>query len=116
MAFELWGFGGGFQLDFPSSSLGFTIIGILVLALAAIFLSQRERESFFGRLQGARERTLILLLITLQLLFTRVFIIRLDLPGFELPLGNLSRDFTISFALFAAIPWLLASGFFGVRH
>jgi PAS domain S-box-containing protein len=116
MTFELWGFGGGFHLEFPSRSFGYIIIGIYLLAIIAIFLSQKDREGFFQSLKTTRDRTLIIVLGVSQLLLTQLFIIRLDLSGFTIPGGNFQEGFVVSFALFAAVPWMLVCGLFGVRH
>lgn len=116
MGFEFWGFGGGFHLAFPSGSLGFILIGVYVLGLTSIFLSQRERESIFESLQSNPVRSKFILLLLSQLLLPQLFLIRLELPGFNSSSNDFQSASVISFALFAAVPWMLVSGFFGVRH
>jgi PAS domain S-box-containing protein len=116
MSFEFWDFGGEFHLNFPPRTFGFIFIGIYILVLLAIVLSQRGRGRFFQNLQVPRDRNLFILLGLAQLLFTQMFIIRLELPGFDPLQGNIQDNFVASFALFGALPWMIAGGLLGVPH
>jgi PAS domain S-box-containing protein len=116
MSFELWGFGGEFHLNFPLRSFGYLFIGIYILVLLAIILSQSDLGSILGKLRAPRERNLFLLLGLAQVLLTQLFIIRLELPGFDPLVADSQDQFVISFALFAALPWMIAGGLFGARH
>ena len=107
MSFEIWGFEGEFHLNFPPRTFGFIIIGIYILVLLAIVLSQRDRGRFSQNLGAAGERNLFLLLGLAQVLLTQLFILRLELPGFDPLQGNVQDHFVTSFALLGALPWMI---------
>jgi PAS domain S-box-containing protein len=114
MTVHLWGFEGA-----PYFALPMRLFGVLMLALSAsitgyvLAAGYRERLSFWRRTTGWR-LWLFLALVMLSPLLAQTFLVRIPLrPGIFIP-GVPLEPSPPTFALFGALPWVLAAGVFGI--
>jgi PAS domain S-box-containing protein len=114
MTVQLWGFEGVIYFALPMRLFGAFLL-ILSTSITAYILVRgfRERLSTWRRSAGWR-RWLFLTLIVSSPLLAQTFLVQIPVrPGTFIP-GVPLEPSPPTFALFGALPWMLAAGMFGV--
>ncbi len=113
MTVEFLGFNGAPSYGFTIRSSGFTF---LILDLAALFaLVYFNRGALLASARNMRERqwTLLALLLFAIPFAKGILQFQFPLPGIPLTPGPLLEPMEPSFAIFGALPWMLAAGLLG---
>jgi signal transduction histidine kinase/HAMP domain-containing protein len=115
MSVDLWGFDGGISFGLPARPLGFGLILLYAILLVILFVRDfRSKPSTSRQSTGSGEWAWLALLVVTAALSAGTFLFYLPTTGLPVSPGVPRLAPAPYFAVFAAVPWLLAAGTLGL--
>lgn len=113
MTLELWGFQGGPSLRLPLHTVGYLLLVLeLIVGVGLVWFSGGLRR-VRARLEWIIKQPAFILLLLAAPLASGLFIIEFAAPAVLVSPGLPATVEGASFAIFGALPWILAAGMFG---